>query len=166
MPNLAQYTLAGKGASQRLASFMCHICDLYRPSTIAPLSGTGEMADAIFQPVAAYFGVTCHYEPTPEFDQPELQGLTKETNLLTSDKWHFFQDQEIADDWIIVLKTPGHPLAYHAWITQGNTYSNASAPGRSTDSQWLFAKLTTTISIPISSIANCVTTATATAVVH
>lgn len=150
----------------RLRRFMCHTCDLYRPSTIMPITASGEMADAIYQPIAAYTGVTSHLQATPEFDNPQLQGLTKQVNELTSDRWHFLAEQEIADGWAIVMKTVGHPDYGHAWIVQGNAMMNASQPGRPTDSQWLYAKLAPTNTIPLSASVNSVSTASATALVH
>lgn len=142
MPNLAQYALPSTARSQRLARFMCHTCDLYRPADPAPVT-TGDIEGEDFHrvDVVAYTGLVCHYQPTPTFDEPKLEGITKQNSILTSDRWHFLQGQEIGDTWKIVMTTPDHPENGTEWIVQGDPFMNASAPGRPADSQWVYAKV-------------------------
>lgn len=133
----------------RLRRLMQHKCDLYRLATLAMAPGsTFEASDLKYESAIAYSGVLCYYEATPEFDEPAGQGLTKQVNIMTSDKWHFLAEQEIGDTWVIVMRTPGHPDIGKAWVTQGNTTMNASMPGRPTDSQWIYAKLSPKQLIP------------------
>lgn len=128
-----------------LVDLFRNTCDLYLqlPPTRQQV-GDPEASDASYGYSATPFaaGVLCHYEPTPEFDEPSQQGLTKETNLLTSDKWHFHANQRIEDTMLIVMRGPiGHPYAGNAWVVQGNAFMNASVPGRPSDSCWVYAKL-------------------------
>ena len=126
---------------RRLQRLFVHTADIYRPEALAARPGKKEAADVAIQATPIAMGVQCWLEATPEFDERAVQGLTKQINILTSDKWHFLQSQEIADAWLIVMKTPSHPDYLKVWTVQGNPTSNASAPGRPTESQWVFAKV-------------------------
>lgn len=165
MPNLAQYARPSIAVSQRIPSFMCHTFDLYRPKAYSAYS-SGEMGDFSYEPFPAYSGVVGHLQATPEFDDPQLQGMTKQVSVLTSDRLHFLAEQEVADTWLVVMRTVGNVDYGNAWIIQGNATMNASQPGRPADSQWLPSKLAPDNTIPTASYVNTVTRATATAVVH
>lgn len=132
-----------------LADLLSDTCTLYRPSPIASTPGNFEAADASYVVAPTYTGIRCHYEPTPEFDEPENQGVTKQVNILTSDKFTFLSSQEVADQWLILLTTPGHAYNGRIWVIQGNSFMNDSEPGRYTSSQWLYAKLSPTQLIPM-----------------
>lgn len=129
----------------RIQRLMRHTCNLYRPAArTAQTPGGVEAADFSYSATLAYSNVPCYYQATPEFDEPKDQGITKQINILTSDKWHFLAEQEIADTWLIEMTTPDHPYSGRIWTTQGNSTMNASMPGRPTDSQWIYAKLSPT----------------------
>ena len=76
--------------------------------------------DVAYPSQPTYPGVTCHFDSTPEVDVAAIQGLTKEVNIFTLDKFHFDASVDIQDTYCIHLKTPGHPQSGKYWIVQGN----------------------------------------------
>ena len=141
---------------RRLYSFRV---SLYRPSAItgrapsifAPGGNADiEAADSKYAAAPDYINVPCLYEATPEFTNVSPLGLNKEENIFTSDKWHFLADQEISDDWLIVLtacrvKTS---LIGRVWTVQGNSEIVTTGVRRPVHKQWVYAKLSPTGIIP------------------
>lgn len=134
--------------SFRLGSFMCHLCDLYRPKAIAALGSTFEMADFEFEAFPTFSNVQCHFESTNEYDEPQLEGNTKQTNINTSDKWHFLDTQGVENTWAIQMKSLDHPNYGRVWIIQGNDLTVHGGPGRPALVRWVYAKLTADILLP------------------
>lgn len=141
----------------RLYSF---VCDLYAPARIAgrksSIFESGpqkdiEAADGTYQYPPDFTGVHAFYEPTPEFTNVSPVGLNKEENIFTSDKWHLFDDQEINDQWLIVMRGSRvkHPLIGRGWIVQGNSEIITSSVRRPVRSAWVYAKLSPTSVIPV-----------------
>ena len=147
--------------SRRQQWLYTFVCDLYRPGRLAPRTdsifdragdtdieaGGGQYDD----PAAPdYTGVKCFYEPTPEFTNVSPLGLNKEENIFTSDKWHFFDSQEINDEWLIVMRGAAVPtsLIGRAWIVQGNSEIITSSLRRPVHAAWVYAKLSPTAVIP------------------
>ena len=141
----------------RLYSF---VCELYRPVRLTNRkssifdNGTQtdiEAADGTYQYPPDYTGVKSFYEPTPEFTNISPVGLNKEENIFTSDKWHFFDDQEINDQWLIVMRGSRvkTSLIGRAWIVQGNSEIITSSIRRPVHAAWVYAKLSPSKVIPV-----------------
>lgn len=136
------------GSGRRIRRLMLDTCNLYRPARLEPQGTTLEAADPVSEYVPVFTAVPCHYEPASEMDVPRGPGLSKSMDIMTMDKFHFLQDQQVGDTWKIELTTVGHPGAGSCWIAQGGTLMNASKPGRATDSQWCFANLSPDQELP------------------
>ena len=123
---------------------------LYAPAGLAPLSGDEEAQDEAFETVPRYTNVPCYYQPTPEFTNVAPQGLNKEENVFTSDKWWFLGGQEVADGWLVVMTAcrKPHSLIGRCWTTQGNSEVIAALGRRNVNSAWIYAKLSPTSLIP------------------
>ena len=145
--------------SERQERLYTFTCELYRPVRIqsrsASIFDTGsqpdiEAADGTYQYPPDYTGVKSYYEPTPEFTNASPLGLNKEENVFTSDKWHFFDTQEINDAWLIVMRGAAVPnsLIGRAWIVQGNSEIIASVSSRPVFAAWVYAKLSPSSVIP------------------
>ena len=155
MPINQQNVTFPSSRQRRLYTFRV---SLYRPSTLtgrAPsifdINTTDiEAADNKYAGAPDYINVPCLYEATPEFTEVSPVGLNKEENIFTSDKWHFLADQEINDDWLIVLtacrvKTS---LIGRVWTVQGNSEIVNTGARRPVNKQWVYAKLSPTRIIP------------------
>jgi hypothetical protein len=136
--------------SSRLAwdirQLFVHTCDIYQREAIAAeADGDPEAKDAAYENVAVATGVACFFESTPEFDEAKPEGLSKEVNVLTSDRWYFLPTQAIEDTWLIVMKTqyPGgrrHPDYGKCWQVQGNAQT-CDMPGTELNTLMVYAKL-------------------------
>jgi hypothetical protein len=122
--------------SSRLNRSFQHTCNIYKPKALASDTGTGWASDPStgLSPTPAYTNVVCRYESTENFNEPIIEGETKQTNIFTADKWHFYANQDMASNYVIVMTTAGHPLNGVCWIVQGNAQINASTPGRPANS--------------------------------
>lgn len=141
---------------RRLYSFRV---SLYRPSALtgrpSSIFDTGgktdiEAADSKYTDPPDYINVPCLYEATPEFTVVSPLGLNKEENIFTSDKWHFLADQDINDDWLIVLTAcrVNTSLIGRVWTVQGNSEIVTTGVRRPVHKQWVYAKLSPTGIIP------------------
>jgi hypothetical protein len=132
----------------RLQRLLQHRCDIYRPVNLGANANNDGAADPAFETTPAYTNVMCYYQGTPEFDTPTPAGITLDVNIMTSDRWWFLQDQKIEDTWMIVMRTPGHPLNGRGWIAQGNNLMIASMTGRDTRSQMIYTRQAPNAIIP------------------
>lgn len=90
-----------------------------------------------------YTGVRCRYGGTSNFDLPNPQGRTFETNIMTSDKWMFPAGQDIDDNYLIKLTTPGHPYTGTFWTVEGVPQTRFGVSGRNqAKSKMIYARIT------------------------
>lgn len=137
-----QITVTFKVIGQRLMRLLRHTIDIYKLSSTKSLTPKDpEMSDISATPLPAYVGIPACYEPTPNFAKAGPPGLAKLENIMTADRWHFLSEVDIADRYIIVMRTPGNPLKNHFWTVQGNSFVNDSVPARLTQSQAVYAVL-------------------------
>lgn len=89
--------------------------DLWRRSVTVASGGT---LTEVFTKV--YSGVWCYKQPRSSISSVEEFGRIEHDIFGTHDVFHFAEDQEIDDSWLIVDKTPGSSTLNKTWICRGN----------------------------------------------
>lgn len=75
-----------------------------------------------------YGSIPCFLESTPEDDEPNTLGRTKEMTVFTTDRFHFDLALQLYDTDMIQLLTapnPNFPLIGKWWSAHGNTRTHS-----------------------------------------
>lgn len=127
--------------NQRQEIAFADTVSLYRPSKFVK-GATKKILDPSYSSTPAYTGVKCRFQSTPFATEIQALGRENENTLLVLDQFRFHSSQEIADNWIIKLTTPGHPQLGNYWKVQGGKKSRVSSR-RPTNEATIKAFLTT-----------------------
>jgi len=142
-----QISIIYKPVVDRIIAFFNRTVDIYKPSTLnnrlslAPGVPSPEAPDSAEIQIAAYTGVPCGYEPTPNFSDTKGKQRQKLVDIMTADRLVFLADQDILDGYMVVDRTPGSVLQDQPWIVQGNPFVNESTPGNPTETQYVYGVL-------------------------
>jgi hypothetical protein len=131
--------------NQRQLILYTYRVSIFVPTDIGPypnaLSATDAAADVKYVSLPAYTNVPCFFVSTPEVDLPSAEGLNKETNIFTLDRFSFDIAQVVNNGNAILITFPQVPgVTGGFWYVQDNPKSTPALGNRKVNANEVFAK--------------------------
>lgn len=108
-----------------------HRFSLWKPTAVAKDANNAvqDSGGSVWPSTPTYTNIAGYFESTPNVNEPQTQGLQKQTNFFTNDKLHLELIQDISSGWLVKMtsdtRNSGNPAVGNFWVVQGAPDANA-----------------------------------------